>query len=201
MVYRNILILFVLISITGTVSALGTSEGETEMQTYLLLDDFSGERSALNTQWEGFTDQVMGGVSEMSVTRVSDSEGNRIRMKGKVSLKNNGGFIQIRLKLTSSMVPFDGGRYEGIRVSVRGEGSGYYIFLRTTATIFPWKYYAAPVPVTDRWQSVEIPWSAFKPGDYGNLAPLKVSKIKSLALVAYGKEFDADIELKEIGLY
>ena len=164
-------------------------------------NDFTSEKSAVNTAWKGFTDQVMGGVSQMTVVRAADSDGPFIRMQGKVSLENNGGFIQVRLKLTSSGAPYDGRPFKGIRLLVRGEGSGYYIFLRTTYTLLPWKYYAAPIPVTSEWQTVDIPWEAFGSGDYGKMGKLKVNKLKSLALVAYGKEFDAKIDLKEIGLY
>jgi len=181
--------------------SLAADEGKYDMKTYFLLDDFSTENSTLKTEWKGFTDRVMGGVSEMSINRVRDTEGNFIRMRGKVSLKNNGGFIQIRLKLRNSLTPFDGSAYEGIRLVVRGTGSGYYIFLRTTATILPWKYYAAPVKVSGEWQVVDIPWTSFLPGNYGNVRKLKINKLKSLALVAYGQAFNASIDLKEIGLY
>jgi len=175
-------------------------EGDT-VESYLLLDDFSEERSAIDTEWKGFTDRVMGGVSDMSVTRLPGPEGNFLSMQGKVSLENRGGFIQVRLMLKSSAKPFDGSEYKGIRVKVRGEGSGYYIFLRTTSMILPWKYFAAPVPVTGEWQYVDIPWTAFKPGDYGIAGKLRINRLRSLALVAYGKEFNAKIDLTEIGLY
>jgi len=176
-------------------------EGDTGTGSYLLLDDFSGERSAIDTEWKGFTDQVMGGVSDMIVTRVAGSEENYLRMQGKVSLENRGGFIQVRLMLKSPFKPFDASEYRGIRVTVRGKGDGYYIFLRTNTMILPWKYLAAPVPVTEEWRQVDIPWSAFKPGDYGRAGKLRTHRLKSLALVAYGKEFDAMIELSVIGLY
>ncbi len=171
------------------------------MDSYLLLDDFSTGRSAIGTKWEGFTDRVMGGVSDMSVTRMPGPEGTFLRMQGKVSLKNNGGFIQVRLMLKSGVKPFDGSVYKGIRVKVRGKGGGYYIFARTNSMILPWKYFAAPVPVTDEWRQVEIPWSAFGPGEYGIVGKFRENVLKSLALVAYGEEFDAMIDLAEIGLY
>lgn len=171
------------------------------MGSYLLLDNFAAERSAIDTEWEGFTDRVMGGRSDMAVSKIPDPDGNYLRMQGKVSLENRGGFIQVRLMLKSSSKAFDAGDYQGIRVNVRGEGSGYYIFLRTNGMILPWKYFSAPVPVTGEWRQVDIPWSDFVPGDYGRSGKLKVDRLKSLALVAYGKEFDAMIEMREIGLY
>jgi len=171
------------------------------MKDYLLLDDFADERSAINTEWRGFTDQVMGGVSTMAVVKVPGPEGRYLRMTGKVSLKNNGGFIQVRLMLRRSRLGFDARSYAGVRVTVRGHEEGYYLFLRTATMIFPWKYFAAPLSVTDEWRQVDTPWSAFKRGDYGRVGRLRVGALKSLALVAYGRELDARVELKEIGLY
>lgn len=171
------------------------------MKPYMLLDDFSSERSALNNLWEGFTDRVMGGVSDLSVEKVSDDQGHYIRMTGKVSLENNGGFIQIRQKLTNSLNVFDGSHYQGVRLKARGIGSHYYIFLRTTSTLLPWQYYSAEIDVNDTWNVVDIPWTAFKKGDYGNWGLLKANKLKSIAIVAYGDNFDAQIDVMEIGFY
>jgi len=180
---------------------LFSATGETDMESYFLLDDFSADRSAIGTEWKGFTDQVMGGVSDMIITRIPEADRTFVRMQGEVSLENNGGFIQIRLMLKSFLKPFNGSAYKGIRVKVRGKGSGYYIFLRTCSMILPWKYLAASVSVTDEWQEVDIPWSAFKQGDYGRVGKLRTNRLKSLALVAYGEEFEAMIDLAEIGLY
>jgi len=198
---RQIRASFILILAAGLFSLSAAAEEGRIMSDYLLLDDFSGQASVLNTEWEGFTDQVMGGVSEISVLRAEEKGEPFIRMQGDVSLRNNGGFIQIRLKLARSFGSFDGSEYQGIRLQVRGEGSGYYLFIRTTATTLPWKYYAAPVPVSPEWSEVLIPWSAFLPGDYGKLKPFQADKLKSLALAAYGREFRARIDLKEIGFY
>ena len=198
----KILILGSLVLVSASCLSVDGSDVEgAAMAEYLLIDDFTGETSKLGTEWKGFTDQVMGGISEISVVRIPDSEGPFIRMQGSVSLENNGGFIQISLKLEKPGLYFDGTSYRGVRVKVRGEGSGYYIFIRNSSTLFPWKYYAAPVPVTEEWQTVDIPWEAFEPGDYGRMGEFKVKRLRSVALVAYGKEFNANVDLKEIGFY
>lgn len=168
---------------------------------YFLIDDFSGDRSRLNRAWEGFTDQVMGGISEISISRISRENEPFVRMSGKVSLENNGGFIQIRQMLSGPFKPFDGSDYQGVRLKVRGRGEGYYIFLRTTATIFPWKFYKAVFQVQENWTTVDLPWSSFSEGDYGTLRPFRPDKLKSLAIVAYGREFQAQIDISEIGFY
>jgi len=168
---------------------------------YFMLDDFSGELSAINTEWEGFTDRVMGGKSDMQVVRTADEEGPFMRMSGRVSLENRGGFIQVRLNLKKGSAWFDGSSYKGFRLRVRGSGDSYYIFAKTSKTLLPWKYFSAAIPVTEEWQWVDIPWSSFKGGDYGRLGGFDQRKLKSIAVTAYGKEFNAQLDVAEVGLY
>lgn len=156
----------------------------------LLLDDFSSRTPVDGLRWEGFTDTVMGGASEMSSTIVTDDGVPRLRMRGNVSLANNGGFIQMRLKLADRPRVFDGARYRGVRLTVRGSGGdGFYLFARTRQTRFPWKYYAAPVPVSGEWRTVDVPWSAFEPGKYGRTGEFRPDQLLSIALTAAFKEF------------
>lgn len=201
---KMVLYLLAVLSVLITINCTSTpSEAEDSMKTaeYFLLDDFTGPVSALNTQWEGFTDRVMGGVSDISVSRMSESDMIFIRMQGAVSTKNNGGFIQIRLKLKSKSSDFNIADYQGIRLTARGINSGYYIFVRTSSTIFPWQYYSSEILVREDWSSVDIPWSSFKKGDFGTFGKLNSKKINSIAIVAYGKDFDARFDVTEIGFY
>ena len=189
----------------GTIFAAGlicilSNNVAAESGDYLLIDDFSSSKSRLGTSWEGFSDQVMGGRSEISVSLVPKAEEPYIRMTGDVSLERNGGFIQTRLKLTEQG-SFDASDYSGIRLKARGRDKGYYIFLRTASTILPWKFYKAQFDVSQDWQYIDIPWAAFENGDYGRLKKLNIDKLKSLALTAYAREFSAELEVSEIGLY
>jgi hypothetical protein len=167
----------------------------------LKLDDFTGARSALGTAWEGFSDRVMGGVSELSSRVVTDGTLRYLRMSGRVSTRNNGGFIQMRLLVGSDFSPFDGSRYSGVRLVMRGKGDGYYLHIRTAGMMLPWKYYAAPVGVSADWTTVDIPWSAFEPGDFGKMGRMSPGRLKSIAVVAAKKDFDALIEVREVGFY
>jgi hypothetical protein len=194
-------IIFMIFSLIFTGGCVLTVGGAGVSREYLLLDNFESESALTGTAWEGFTDQVMGGVSELSVNRVSSGDGAYLRMRGRVSTDNNGGFIQVRLKFNSDGRFFDATGYRGIRLEVRGEDEGYYIFLRTSATLLPWKFYKASFAVTSEWSVVEIPWEAFGPGDYGRLRALNVARLKSLALVAYGRDFQANLDVREAGLY
>ena len=67
----------------------------------LIIDDrTSGNlNSNLGTKWRLVTDNVMGGLSSGKLTLDSFKDKNCIRMSGDVSIKNNGGFVQIALPL------------------------------------------------------------------------------------------------------
>lgn len=168
---------------------------------YLPLYDFNSNDNNSKYKWDDITDQVMGGVSEGYSGLVWEGDEYFLRLRGDVSLKNNGGFIQTRLTLASGFSVLNAGDYDGVRLLVRGQGSGYYLFFRTSATFFPWLYYAAAVKLDNEWQIVDVPWSAVGPGDSGDPGKFDPSKLKSIALVAYGKEFSAEVDLKKIGLY
>ena len=61
----------------------------------LVIEDFKNNRA----QWDAVSDQVMGGLSEIKFTKLSDEDINFYRLEGEVSTKNNGGFIQFRSRV------------------------------------------------------------------------------------------------------
>ena len=74
--------------------------------------------------WSYLADTVMGGVSQGQARM----EGGVLRLTGRVSTANNGGFIQTRMRLDDGLP--DGAR--GLRLRVRGNGERYFIHIRTT---------------------------------------------------------------------
>ena len=124
-------------------------------------------------------------------------------MSGRVSLDNNGGFIQVRLPLArQGSSYFDASAYEGLRIVARAnEREGYYTFLRGTANRFPWSFYMAPMSVGQEWTEVRIPFAAFVRGDFGAAFDLNVRRLSSVAVVAYKKEFEASIDVRELSFY
>lgn len=126
---KKILILTIL-ALAG-IQTITVAQGN-DMNDQLLLDDFSGEMSTLGTRWEGFTDRVMGGVSDMNVRVESEGTDNILHLNGNVSLENNGGFIQVRLRLDEKKRHFDASAYTGVALRVRGKDRGHYVHLRTT---------------------------------------------------------------------
>ena len=77
----------------------------------------------------------------------------------------------------------------------------YYIHVRTTATVFPWDYYDISFEATGEWKQVSLPFSDFKKSRRFLPTKLNSSRIKSIGLVAYGKDFQAELDLANIELY
>ena len=145
-------------------------------------------------RWVYLADTVMGGVSEGSANIIDTPEGQAINLFGKVSTQNNGGFIQARTR-----VNFKANQYKGIRIKIRGNENEYYIHLRTPRTM-PWNYFSAKFYATEDWQIIDLPLSAFSYSRNPNKG-LDSSRIRALGIVAYGKDFDARLDIANIEFY
>ena len=167
----------------------------------MLIDDFSrpGLVSALGTAWRGVSDRVMGGVSRESVSRSTGDGRQSLHLQGDVRLENNGGFIQAALDLISGGKPLDASAYRGIRLMVRGNGETYSLHLRTPDNVRPWQSYRAEFTAAENWQSIDLPFDGFAP--YRLDAPLDVSRLNRLGLVAIGRAFSADVTVSSISFY
>lgn len=166
-----------------------------------LIDDFSDDRgvSTHGTRWRMFTDRVMGGRS--TATSGYESVENRrcLRLRGSVSLENRGGFIQVALPLKQNGRLFDARGFKGVRLTVLGNGEQYHVHLRTSRTVLPWQYYWATFDTGPEWRTVDIPFSQFQPESLGK--PLNPRKLKRIAIVAIGKEFESDVAVSRLAFY
>lgn len=159
-----------------------------------LIDDFS---KAPEQQWRFIADSAMGGVSVGSVMFTSENGVYYAQLAGNVSTDNNGGFIQIRKKLDSPPST----SVTGIKMTVRGNNQKYFLHLRTSGTILPWQYYQAGFNVTGRWTEVRIPLTGFQSSG-GMLAKAPTPQsLRSVALVAFGRDHNADVQISEISFY
>jgi hypothetical protein len=149
------------------------------------------------TRWKFFTDGVMGGVSSGQMVFLQDGSTLHARMTGRVSTANRGGFIQMRLELAAA--PPEGS--VGVRLVVRGNDQRYFVHLRTAGTLLPWQYYQAGFPVTRNWIEVRLPFSDFIPSSSVLRSKVQPSSPTSLAIVAYGRDHDAEIDVREVGFY
>ncbi len=159
-----------------------------------LIEDFTMQPE---TRWRFFTDQVMGGVSTGGVVFAQEDGLSFARMTGRVSTANRGGFIQIRLDLATPPPEST----TGVRLIVRGNAQRYFVHLRTGGTLLPWQYYQAGFDVTESWNEVRLPLDAFAAsGGLLRSVPASAS-LTTVAVVAYGRDHDARIDVREVGFY
>ena len=156
-----------------------------------MTEDFS---TAPETRWDYVSDRVMGGVSDGQAAFVTDGGATFVRLTGDVSTDNNGGFIQVRTRLTSKL-PAD---MTALRLRTRGNGEEYYVHIRTSDTRIPWFYYQAPFTAQADWQDITIPLTAFAPSTAAIPQRIAAEKITSIGIVAYGRDHTADISVARI---
>ena len=151
-----------------------------------------------NAKWCFVTDKVMGGVSEGSLEFIKEDNTYFYRMTGELSLENNGGFIQFRTKLENH--PTDKS-FNGIRIRVRGNNNEYSIHIRTKYLLLPWQYYESSFKATNQWTTIELPFSSFNKSNFYQPSVVSSRDIKTIGIVAIGREFNAEIDLASIELY
>jgi hypothetical protein len=85
-----------------------------------VIDDLSREPplSTIGPRWQLFTDRVMGGISNGTMTRELVSGRPAIRMRGDVNLENKGGFIQIAIDLVPDGKAKDASDWGGVELDV-----------------------------------------------------------------------------------
>ncbi|MGB5208929.1 MAG: CIA30 family protein [Gammaproteobacteria bacterium] len=186
-------------AVCGLISAGAMSSQAAD--TVMLIDDFTNPKqgSRLDTRWRGFSDRVMGGVSNETVSYEEIDGRACLRLTGEVRLDNNGGFIQAALDLGTWGRSFDASGYTGLRLIVRGNGESYSVHLRTPDNRRPWQSYRAQFTAGADWQTIDLPFAEFQP--YRLELPLDRSRLRRIGLVAIGREFSADLAVCEIAFY
>ena len=153
-------------------------------------------KNIFNYDWEYISDRVMGGVSDGSFRFVKTENEQFYRLKGNVSTKNKGGFIQFR-----SSVDINSKNFKGLKFKARGTGDLYFLHIRTPFTFLPWQYYYHSFKTTKEWKIIKVPIEAFKKSNRFQPTSFSSDKIKTIGFVAYGKEFKAELDIKEIEFY
>ena len=103
----------------------------------------------IRAEWVPFSDQVMGGISEVNAYELKENGVSFYRLEGNVSTENNGGFIQVRAE-----VNLRNKNFEGIRIKVRGNNNEYYMHLRSPRML-PWNYYTSKFYASEEWQVID----------------------------------------------
>jgi hypothetical protein len=143
--------------------------------------------------WRYLSDRVMGGVSEGQ----AETRSGVIRLTGTVSTENRGGFIQVR---TEIVTPLDAGA-RGVALEARGNGARYFVHLRTRGTRLPWQYYQAGFETGAEWQGVRLPFTAFRASGALLRETPRPQDVTSIGLVAYGRDHEADLEVRGLQVW
>ena len=167
----------------------------------MLIDDFSRQDfvSKLGTQWRAVSDQVMGGVSEVSLDYDTVDGKSSLRLTGDVRLDNSGGFIQAALDLAPRGQYLDASGYRGLRLTVRGNAQQYSLHLRTPDAVRPWQSYRAHFRAGATWETIDLPFATFVP--YRIEHALDTKNLSRVGLVAIGRAFSADLLIAQVSLY
>ena len=149
--------------------------------------------------WSGFTDRVMGGVSDATFTE--DVIGGRtcIRLQGTVTRDQGGGFVQMARNFGSYREVFNAIPYQGLELTVFGNNEVYNIHLRTSDVRWYDQSYRTSFFAEPQWQTFRFPWSTFIPNSIDK--PLNLNGIQRIGLLGWMREFQADLALSKIGFY
>jgi Complex I intermediate-associated protein 30 (CIA30) len=167
----------------------------------LVLSNFESEQEIIlpGTRWRGFSDRVMGGVSDAEFTRATVAGRRCVRLTGHVTRDSGGGFIQMALDLGSRSADFDGSAYAGVEFLVYGNDEDYNVHVRTADCGWYDDSYRVTFHAEPRWQRVHMPWAGFKPNSVA--VPLNPAHLQRIALLGWMREFTADLALAEVALY
>tara|TARA_E500000331_G_C17197596_1_gene687846 strand:+ start:385 stop:855 length:471 start_codon:yes stop_codon:yes gene_type:complete len=152
----------------------------------------------LDTPWEFITDEVMGGVSQGSLLATKIDGLAAMRLKGLVSLENNGGFIQMAFNINKNGTIFDASCFSAIELDVLGNDENYDLRLRTARLSRPWQSYRANFFARARHETVHIPFSNFCP--HKTERPFEPNLLLRIGVLAIGRSFEADISLSAVRL-
>ena len=153
----------------------------------------SAKNLVYENNWAYLADTVMGGVSQGS----AEFSAGVLRLTGKVSTKNNGGFIQIRTRVD----PAESLGKKGIKIKVKGNGEVYYLHVRNASARLPWQYYTASFQTNEKWKDITISFDEFEKSATLMPRKLKPDSIKTIGLVAYGKDHNADVSIANLEFY
>ena len=180
------------------VGATGEDDRASASPDALVIDDFSSAPNAtIGGRWSYTSDRVMGGVSNGGGAYETVDDRISIRLYGDVSTAQNGGFIQVSLRIDGRRI--NAKDYAGIEIDVLGNGEDYNVHVTTTRSFPPWRFYKHTFATTETWTRIRLPWSDFTSETFRQ--PLDPSTINRLNLTAYARDFEADLAVSRIALY
>ncbi len=146
------------------------------------------------TKWKFISDNVMGGLSTGSIVYEMEEGQSIAFLSGDVTTENNGGFIQFRRNVKEINLK----EANFVKIIAKGNGEKYYIHLRTSGTILPWQYYQSSFVVEEKYKEYILPIAQFKKSGSFQANKVKSKNISSIGIVAFGRDHEAEIYVKEI---
>ena len=149
------------------------------------------EMSEKPQQWYVVTDRVMGGSSNLE----ADFNEGTYRMTGNV-VKKDGGFV--RLAHRPDSISKDA---KGIKFQAKGNNEIYEVHLTLKGVKMPpWSYMSKTFKATNEWQEFTINFDEFERNGY-MLSSMKPNNIRDLSIAGFGRDFDVDLEFKNVQVF
>ena len=149
------------------------------------------EMSEKPEQWYVVTDRVMGGSSNLE----ADFDDGTFKMTGNV-VKKDGGFV--RLGHRTDSINKDA---KGIKFLARGNNETYEVHLTLKGVKMPpWSYMSKTFETTADWQEFTINFDEFEKNGY-MMSSMKPRNISELSIAGYGRDFDVDLEFKDVKIF
>jgi hypothetical protein len=163
------------------------------------------------TQWYGITDRVMGGLSNGSLKRETVEGRLANILTGRVSLANNGGFIQMATDLSifpAKSLTVNASAFDGIEIDVLYDGDNpqqnFNVHLRNPACLRQFSSYRATFQVTDKksWVTIRLPFTSFLGyGPGASEVPLDTAALRRIGIVAIGEEMNVYLAVGGLRFY
>lgn len=178
---------------------LNTWAANPAQDSRLVLSSFTNGYVIPGAGWRGFSDRVMGGISNAELDSATIAGKNCIRLLGNVTRESNGGFIQMALYFGRNYAELNGSDYDGVELLVYGNNEDYNLHVRTSDCGWHDQSYRMTFFAEPRWQRIRVPWEAFEANRLK--VPLDSATLQRIAILGWMREFEADIALAEISLY
>ena len=85
-----------------------------------------------------------------------------------------------------------------IHIEAKGNNQNYFLHIRTKGTFLPWQYYSMNFKVNETFKFYKLAIENFKRSSSFISKKIKPKNIKSIAIVAFGRDHLASIFVKEI---
>ena len=149
------------------------------------------EMSEKPEQWYVVTDRVMGGSSNLE----ADYNDRTFKMTGNV-VKKDGGFV--RLGHRPDSIKKDA---KGIKFQARGNNETYEVHLTLKGVKMPpWSYMSKTFEATEDWQEFTINFDEFEKNGY-MMSSMKPRNIRELSIAGFGRDFNVDLEFKDVQIF